>query len=148
MLAIDYQTYMSDDILTKVDRSTMSVSLEGREPLLDHRIIEFASQLPSNLKYKDGDKKWILKQITHKYLPKKMMDRPKMGFGVPITEWFKDELKEYFFIYLNKGRLDREGLFNSDEVIRLRDEYLDGSNSNVQRLWFILMFEMWYERWM
>lgn len=148
MLAIDYQTYMVDDILTKVDRATMSVSLEGREPLLDHRIIEFAAQLPSSLKYKDGDKKWILKQITHKYLPKEMMERPKMGFAVPITEWFKDELKEYFLKYLNKERLDKEGIFKSEEIITLRDEYLSGNTSNVQRLWFILMFEMWYERWM
>ncbi len=92
--------------------------------------------------------KWLLKQITHKYLPKELMDRPKMGFGVPITQWFKDELKEYFMVYLNKQRLEREGLFNSDEVIKLRDEYLSGKSDNVQRLWFILMFEMWYERWM
>lgn len=86
----------------KVDRASMSISLEGREPLLDHRIIEFAAQLPSQLKYKNGDKKWLLKQITHKYIPKEMMDRPKMGFGVPIIDWFRDELPEYFMIYLNK----------------------------------------------
>jgi len=148
MLAIDYQTYMSDDILTKVDRATMSVSLEGREPLLDHRIVELVAQMPSNLKYKNGDKKWLLKQITHKYLPKELMDRPKMGFGVPIQEWFKNDLKEYFMIYLNKERLDNEDLLNSNEVVRLRDEYLNGDSNNVQRLWFILMFEMWYEKWM
>ncbi len=148
MLAIDYKTYMVDDILTKVDRATMSVGLEGREPLLDYRIIEFVSQLPSSLKYKNGDKKWLLKQITHKYLPKKMMDRPKKGFNVPIEEWFRDELKEYFLVYLDKERLDKEGLFNSDEVIRLRDSYLMGNKENVQKLWFLLMFEMWYEKWM
>lgn len=148
MLAIDYKTYMVDDILTKVDRATMSVSLEGREPLLDYRIIEFVSQLPSNLKYKDGDKKWLLKQITHKYLPKQMMDRPKQGFGVPLTEWFRDELKEYFMIYLDEKRIENEGLFDSKEIIRLRDSYLLGNKENVQKLWFLLMFEMWYEKWM
>ena len=148
MLAIDYKTYMIDDILTKVDRATMSVSLEGREPLLDYRIVEFVSQLPSNLKYKDGDKKWLLKQITHKYLPKEMMDRPKQGFGVPLTEWFRDELKEYFMIYLDERRIEKEGLFNSKEVVRLRDSYLSGNRENVQKLWFLLMFEMWYEKWM
>ncbi|NOQ50037.1 MAG: asparagine synthase (glutamine-hydrolyzing) [Mycoplasmataceae bacterium] len=148
MLAIDYQTYMVDDILTKVDRATMSVGLEGREPLLDHRIIEFAAQLPSHLKYGNGDKKWILKQITHKYLPKEMMDRPKMGFAVPITEWFKDELKEYFLYYLNEDRLNKEELFDAKEVVKQREKYLNGEKENVQRLWFILMFEMWYERWM
>ncbi len=148
MLAIDYKTYMVDDILTKVDRATMSVGLEGREPLLDYRIIEFVSQLPSNLKYKDGDKKWLLKQITHKYLPKEMMDRPKQGFGVPLTEWFRDELKEYFMIYLDEKRIEKEGLFNPKEIVKLRDSYLSGNKENVQKLWFLLMFEMWYEKWM
>lgn len=148
MLAIDYKTYMLDDILTKVDRATMSVGLEGREPLLDYRIIEFVSQLPSNLKYKNGDKKWLLKQITHKYLPKEMMDRPKQGFGVPLTEWFRDELKDYFMIYLDEKRIEKEGLFDSKEIIKLRDSYLSGNKENVQKLWFLLMFEMWYEKWM
>ncbi len=148
MLAIDYQTYMVDDILTKVDRATMSVSLEGREPLLDHRIIEFTAQLPSYIKYRKGDKKWILKQITYKYLPKEIMDRPKMGFDAPLMEWFKDELKEYFLKYLSEDRLIKEGLFNAEEVVRQRDKYLNGDKENIQRLWFILIFEMWYERWM
>lgn len=148
MLAINYQTYLVDDILTKVDRATMSVSLEGREPLLDHRIIEFAAQLPSSLKYKNGDNKWLLKQIAHKYLPKEMMDRPKKGFAVPITGWFKAELKEYFLHYLSDVALNREGLFNAKEVVRQRDRYFNGEKENVQRLWFILMFELWYERWM
>jgi asparagine synthase (glutamine-hydrolysing) len=148
MLAIDYQTYMVDNILTKVDRATMSVSLEGREPLLDYRIIEFAAQLPAHLKYRDGDKKWILKQIAHKHLPRELLDRPKKGFSVPISEWFKDELKDYFLIYLNEERLNREGLLNAKEVVAQRDKYLSGNKENVHRLWFILIFEMWYERWM
>jgi asparagine synthase (glutamine-hydrolysing) len=148
MLAIDYKTYMVDDVLTKVDRAAMSVSLEGREPFLDYRIIEFAAQLPSKYKYKNGTKKHILKEITHKYLPKEMMDRPKMGFGVPIYEWFKDELKEYFLIYLDEKRLEQEGIFNAKEVVRLRDRYLSGEKQGVDNLWSILMFEMWYEKWM
>ena len=148
MLAIDYKTYMVDDVLTKVDRATMSVSLEGREPFLDYRIIEFTATLPSEYKYKNGTQKHILKEITHKYLPKEMMDRPKMGFGVPIHEWFKDELKEYFLHYLSEDRLEKEGIFNASEVVRLRDKYLNGDNQNVDNLWSILMFEMWYEKWM
>ncbi len=148
MLMLDYKTYMADDILTKVDRATMSVGLEGREPFLDSKIIEFAAQLPNEMKYRDGEKKWVLKQVTHKYLPKSMMDRPKMGFSPPISEWFRDELKSYFLHYLSTERLSREGLFNPSEVIRLRDEYLLGKNVSIHRLWFILMFEMWYERWM
>ena len=148
MLMVDYKTYMADDILTKVDRATMSVGLEGREPFLDAKIIEFAAQLPNEMKYRNGEKKWVLKEITHKYIPKSMMDRPKMGFSPPITEWFREELKSYFLHYLSRERLEREGLFNPDEVIRLRDAYLGGKNVSVHRLWFILMFEMWYERWM
>jgi asparagine synthase (glutamine-hydrolysing) len=148
MLAIDYKTYLSDDILTKVDRASMSVSLEGREPFLDHRIIEFVSQLPSNLKNNHGSSKWLLKQVTHKYLPEAMMNRPKMGFGVPIAYWFKNELRDYLMSYLSAQRLDSAGIFNSVEVIRLRDEFLSGKNSNIRRLWFILMFEMWHEKWM
>jgi len=148
MLAIDYKTYMSDDILTKLDRASMSVGLEVREPFLDHRLIEFVSKLPSSLKYKNNDKKYLLKNITHKYLPKNMMDRPKQGFGVPIQTWFKDELKEYFLVYLDKKRLDDEGLLDSGEVVKLRDSYLSGAKENIQKLWFLLMFEMWYEKWM
>ncbi|SFV71523.1 Asparagine synthetase [glutamine-hydrolyzing] [hydrothermal vent metagenome] len=145
---VDYQTYMSANILTKVDRATMSVGLEGREPFLDKSIIEFASQLPSHFKYRDGEQKWVLKQITHKYLPKKIMERPKMGFSPPITEWFRDELKSYFLNYLGHERLTREGYFNADEVVRMRDEYLAGKNISVKKLWFILMFQMWHEKWM
>jgi asparagine synthase (glutamine-hydrolysing) len=148
MLMVDYQTYMADNILTKVDRATMSVSLEGREPFLDYNIIEFAAQLPAHFKYRDGEQKWVLKQITHKYLPESMMNRPKMGFSPPITEWFRDELKSYFMEYLSHERLTREGLFNADEVVALRDDYLAGKKVVVKKLWFILMFELWYEKWM
>ena len=105
-------------------------------------------KLPSKLKYNNGEKKWLLKQITHKYLPKELMDRPKQGFGVPLTEWFRDELKDYFMIYLDEKRIEKEGLFNSKEIIKLRDSYLSGNKENVQKLWFLLMFEMWYEKWM
>ena len=148
MLAIDYKTYMLDNILTKVDRATMSVSLEGREPLLDYRIIEFAASLPSHYKYKNSSTKHILKEITHKYIPKKLMDRPKMGFGVPLVEWFKDELKEYFLIYLDEERLQKEGVFNAKEVVWIRDKYLNGEKVNVETLWSLLIFQMWYEKWM
>jgi len=148
MLLVDYKTYLPDDILTKVDRATMSVSLEGREPFLDYRIIEFAAQLPSNFKYRNGEKKWILKKVVHKYLPKDMMDRPKMGFGVPLMEWFRDELKDMFYYYLNEDRLTKENIFNVKKVIYLRDSYLSGKNDNIRKLWNILMFEMWYEKWM
>lgn len=146
--AVDFKTYMGDDVLQKVDRATMSVSLEGREPLLDYRIAEFAAQLPSNFKYRNGEKKYILKSIVHDLVPKELMDRPKMGFGVPLTQWFKEELKTYFHRYLDPKRLEEEGIFHVEEVIRLKERYLLGANVDVDLLWSLLMFEMWYEEWM
>jgi asparagine synthase (glutamine-hydrolysing) len=148
MLGIDYQTYMVDNILTKVDRASMSVGLEGREPFLDKNIIEFAGQLPSHFKYRDGEQKWVLKQIAHKYLPEELMNRPKMGFSPPITEWFRDELKSYFLHYLSRDKLNKEGYLNTNEVLKMRDEYLSGKNVSIKKLWSILMFQMWHEKWM
>ena len=148
LLALDYKTFLVDDVMHKVDRATMSATLEGREPLLDHRIVEFAAQLPSNMKIKNGDKKWIIKEITHKYLPKKMMNRDKKGFGLPIQELLKDDLKEYFEEYLTEKTLNQHGLFNVHEVIGLKKEYTNGSNIKVTKLWYILIFQMWYKKWM
>ena len=148
LLAVDYKTYMNDNILTKVDRATMSVALEGREPLLDQHIIEFLAQVDPKIKYKNRNKKYILKEITHKYLPKKLMDRPKKGFSVPIFEWFKDELKEYILYYLDTNRIEKEGIFNSDVVAYKRDQYLAGNLKDINEIWYLLVFEMWYEKWM
>jgi len=148
VLAVDYKTYMNDNILTKVDRATMSVGLEGREPLLDHNIVEFIAQIDSKIKYKNNEKKYILKEVTHKYLPKEMMDRPKKGFSVPLFTWFQDELKEYILFYINKERLDSEGIFNTEMILHKRDLYFAGKLKDINELWYILVFEMWYERWM
>jgi len=147
LLLVDYKTYQLDDILVKVDRATMSFGLEGREPLLDHRLIDFVAKLDVNLKINKGNKKYLLKQVTHKYLPKALMERPKMGFSVPIVHWFRDELKDYLLTYLNRERLEDGGYFDSSYVINLRDRYLAGMNVNVNQLWLLLMFEMWRERW-
>lgn len=147
ILALDYKTYQLDDILTKVDRATMSVGLEGREPLLDINIIDFVARLDPSMKIKNGSKKHLLKKITHKYIPKEIMDRPKMGFGVPIFDWFKSELKEYVIFYLSNDRIEKSGIFNSFYVANLRDKYLEGADVNVNQIWFLLMFEMWREKW-
>lgn len=144
MFATDYKTYMVDDVLHKVDRATMSVSLEGREPLLDHRIIEFVSRLPSDMKIKNGDKKWLLKQITHKYLPKEIMDRPKMGFGIPVDEWLKNELKDYVEEYLS---VENESVLDGKELENIKRLFFMG-RVNYQLVWNILIFQMWYKRWM
>lgn len=148
MLALDYITYLPDDILTKVDRATMSVGLEGREPLLDQRLVEWLAQIPGKTKLKDGTKKFILKEIVHKHIPKSIMERPKMGFGVPIIRWFKHELKEYFDIYLSEEALQKHNLFNTVLIQRKKSSYFKGNSKIATELWDLLMFQMWYEKWM
>ncbi|HZH97036.1 MAG TPA: asparagine synthase (glutamine-hydrolyzing), partial [Flavisolibacter sp.] len=148
MMAADYQTYMVDDILQKVDRATMSVSLEGREPFLDQEIIEWAAQLPSEYKYRGGQKKFILKQIVHKYLPREMMERPKMGFGIPIELWLQNELKELVQENLNEASLKEHGLFHVPEVEKMVQGFFNGRTENHVKIWYLLTFQMWYRHWM
>ncbi len=148
MLAIDYKTFLVDNNLVKVDRATMSVSIEGREPMLDHRIIEFTAQLPAHLKIRNGINKYILKEIVHKYVPKNLMDRPKMPFIAPLKVWFKNELKEKMQHYLSETKLKESGLFNIAPVQKLSKEYLQGKQVNYQKIWNLLVFQLWYERWM
>jgi asparagine synthase (glutamine-hydrolysing) len=148
ILAHDYRTYMVDDILTKVDRATMSVALEGREPLLDHRIIEFVSQLPSNLKYNNGQTKYMLKKIVHKYIPKEIMDRPKAGFTFPMNEWLTTDLKDHLYYFINEDQFNRHGLLNVKKAMSVRDEFLAGRKGRETPIWLLLMFQMWWNRWM
>jgi asparagine synthase (glutamine-hydrolysing) len=148
MLAIDYKTFLVDNNLVKVDRATMSVSIEGREPMLDHRLIEFVAQLPAELKIRDSTNKYILKKIVHKYIPKEMMDRPKMPFIAPLKVWFRDELKEKMQYYLSEEKLKETGLFNIGPVQKISKEYLEGKQVNYQKIWNLLVFQLWYERWM
>lgn len=148
MMAVDYQTYMADDILQKVDRATMSVSLEGREPFLDQRIIEWAAQLPSGYKYYKGQKKYILKQIVHKHIPRELMERPKMGFAIPIESWLCNELKDLVRENLNNQRLNAHSLFNVNEVQKLVANFYKGRRELYLKIWYLLMFQMWYQRWM
>ena len=148
MMAIDYQTYLVDDILQKVDRASMTVSLEGREPFLDHRVIEWAAQLPDHFKYHNGNKKYILKEITHQYIPKAMMDRPKMGFAIPIEKWLATDLKEKVLYYLSDKKIEAQGVFNVDYTKKLQADFFNGKKELAQKLWYVLMFQMWYEKWM
>ena len=147
-LALDYKTYMVDDILTKVDRATMSVGLEGREPLLDNRIVEFVAQLPSDLKYKNGSKKYLLKQIAYKYIPKEILDKPKVGFGVPVFEWFKSDLRDYLYYYISKEELSKHNFIDIENAIKIRDEYVAGKNGAETQIWLLMMFQMWWNKWM
>jgi asparagine synthase (glutamine-hydrolysing) len=148
MLAVDYQTYLPDDILQKVDRATMAFSLEGREPFLDHRVIEWAAQLPDTYKYHKGEKKYILKQIVHKYVPQQMMERPKTGFAVPIAQWLEKELKPLVEKHLNKASLEKSEVLNPETVQKILDAFYSGRKEYDAKLWNLLMFQMWYDKWM
>ncbi|MEO5999786.1 MAG: asparagine synthase (glutamine-hydrolyzing) [Ferruginibacter sp.] len=148
MMAIDYQTYLVDDILQKVDRATMSVSLEGREPFLDQRVIEWAAQLPMEYKYNKGNKKFIIKEIVHKYIPKEIMDRPKMGFGIPIANWLQNDLKPFVDLYFDEAYVKRQNIFNNDEIQRIKRSFYEGKIERAEKVWFLLMFQMWYDKWM
>ncbi len=148
MMAIDYQTYLPDDILTKVDRATMRFSLEGREPFLDHKIIEWAARLPDNFKYRGGIKKYILREVVYQYLPKQLMNRPKMGFAIPFENWMKHELRSKLDYYISFESLKKQGIFRPEEVMRIRRLFLNGRKELGMKVWHLLMFQMWYERWM
>lgn len=147
MMAVDYQTYLLDDILQKVDRAAMSVSLEGREPFLDQRVIEWAAQLPMEYKYNKGNKKFILKEIVHKYLPKEMMDRPKMGFGIPIATWLLNDLKPFVEKYFDEAFINQQDIFNNSEIQRIKSSFYDGKKERAEKIWYLLMFQMWYDKW-
>lgn len=148
MMAMDYQTYLVDDILQKVDRATMSVGLEGREPFLDHRIIEWAAQLPMEYKYNNGNKKFIIKEIVHQYLPQKMMDRPKIGFGIPVRSWLHSDLKPFVDIYLDERYLLNQNIFNVHKILHIKNSFYQGKMEWTDKVWYLLMFQMWYDKWM
>ena len=143
----DMNTYMIDDILVKIDRTSMAVSLEGREPLLDNRIIEFALSLPSNLKIKNGITKYPLRKILYKYIPKELVDRPKQGFGLPLKKWFRNELKSFLTDYLSEERLKKVGIFNTDFIQNELKNYFSGKDINVSKFWLILAYMQWREKW-
>ena len=147
MMAIDYETYLVDDILQKVDRSTMSASLEGREPFLDHSVIEWAATLPDTFKYNNGIKKYILREIVHDFIPKELMDRPKMGFAIPIESWLQREFKQHVDYYLQEQRIEQQAIFNVEAIQKLKREFYRGKKELAVKLWYVLMFQMWYERW-
>ncbi|MEO6722074.1 MAG: asparagine synthase (glutamine-hydrolyzing) [Ferruginibacter sp.] len=148
LMATDFKTYMADDILTKVDRCTMCVSLEGREPLLDHRIIELVATLPDFFKINNGIKKYLLKKIVRKYLPDEMMERPKKGFHVPVEDWMKNELRYLLEEFLDKAKITQQKILDWQTIDGLKQAYLSGSRDAFEPLWAILMFQMWHKQWM
>lgn len=141
----DLRTYLPDDNLVKVDRAAMHHSLETRLPLLDHRVVEMALSLPVDQKLRGGATKWVLRQVLYQYVPKELIERPKMGFSVPIAGWLRGELREWAEELLSPGRLQAEGFFKPEVVRRSWDDHLSGRADNAMRLWTILNFQSWLQ---
>jgi asparagine synthase (glutamine-hydrolysing) len=147
MMAMDYETYLNDDIMQKVDRASMSVSLESREPLLDQHIIEWTAALPLHMKFNSGQTKFLLKEIVHKYVPKEIMERPKSGFTIPVYEWMKNDFKELVHLYFNENYIKQQGLFDKEVTNSLLKGFYNDGKVPVEKMWYLLMFQLWYDRW-
>lgn len=148
MMMADAQTYLPDDLLVKTDRASMAVGLEVREPLLDHKLIEYAVALPSRFKRNGNITKYILRKILYKYVPQELVDRPKHGFKVPLTYWMRSPLKPLVLQTFDPDRIRRQGLFSPSYVKNMTDGFLAGERISAKKMWNLLQFELWYQTWM
>ncbi len=137
---------MADAELVKSFSATCASNLNIKEPFLDLHLIEFMAKVPQSLKIKDDEKKYILKQIAHRYIPKKLLNRPKCGFDIPFSFWLKGELKELLFEQINESRLLDDGIFDIKLVLEIRDMFYSGKDEYKYKLWTIFVFQLWFEK--
>ena len=145
MMYLDSISYLPDDVLTKVDRAAMGCSLETRVPFLDLDVIEFAWKLPLNTKIRNGEGKWILRQLLYRHLPRKLIDRPKSGFSVPMAQWLNGPLKPLVFDMLSSSRVSQDGLLDVDVISNLKNDFYSGNISRAYEIWPLLVFQMWHD---
>jgi asparagine synthase (glutamine-hydrolysing) len=146
MQLLDTATYLPDDILQKVDRAAMAFALEVRPPLLDHRVVEFALRLPRRFRIRGGESKWLLRRVLDRYVPRALIERPKMGFGVPLADWLRGPLREWGEDLLDASRFGG-GFIDADPARRLWQQHISGRRNNAYALWTLLTFEAWRRRW-